>query len=136
MRDYTEAIVGDLLEGDVSTTSRKLRSFIKIIALTKAVLKGTPEGEEFNKTIEDAKALTEKKRYYTSNYGFSNYIDYVNCKTDKLISGENYEKHNLKNIVEWWRNKATNRYETLKTEGRLKMELEVWNTNRNIQIIR
>ena len=136
MRDYTQNIVGDLLEGDVSTTSRKLRSFIKIIALTKAALKGTPEGEEFNKTITDAKALTEQKRYYTSNYGFSNYIDYINCKTDTLVPGENYEKHNLKNIIEWWRNKATNRYETLKSEGRLRTELEVWNANKDIQIIR
>ena len=136
MRDYVENIVGDILEGDESTTSRKLRSFIKIVAMAKSALKNTPEGEEFNRIIDGAKALTEKKRYYTSNYGFSNYIDYVNCKTDKLIPGENYEKHNLANMVEWWRNKASNRYDTLKAEGRLKMDLEVWNTNRNIQIIR
>jgi hypothetical protein len=136
MKTYVENIVGDILEGDESTTSRKLRSFIKIVAMAKAALKGTPEGDDFDKTIEGAKALTEKKRYYTSNYGFSNYIDFVNCKTDTLIPGENYEKHNLKNIVEWWRNKASNRYDTLKAEGRLKMELEVWNTNKNIQIIR
>ena len=136
MRDYVEDIVGDLLEGDSSTTSRKLRSFTKIIALTKSALKGTPEGDEFNRVITDAKALTEQKRYYTSNYGFANYIDYINCKTDKLIPGENYEKHNLANIIEWWRKKAANRYDTLKSEGRLRTELEVWNNNRNIQIIR
>jgi hypothetical protein len=107
-----------------------------MIALTKAALKGTPEGEAFSLTIENAKKLTEKKRYYTSDFGYSNYIDYMNCKTDTLIPGPNYEKHNLENIVEWWRSKAINRYETLKTEGRLRTELEVWTSGKHIQIIR
>ena len=85
LKDYVESKVGDLLAGDTSSTSRKLRTFTKMIALTKAALKGTPEGEAFSLTIENAKKLTEKKRYYTSNYGYNNYIDYLNCKTDKLI---------------------------------------------------
>jgi hypothetical protein len=42
----------------------------------------------------------------------------------------------LVNIIEWWRNKAINRYETLKTEGRLRTELEVWTSGKDIQIIR
>ena len=136
LKDYVEGKVGDLLGGDESTTSRKLRTFTKIIALTKAALKGTAEGEAFNTTIENAKKLTEKKRYYTSDYGYSNTVDYMNCKTDKLLPGENYAKHELSNIVEWWRNKAINRYETLKTEGRLRTELEIWTSGKDIQIIR
>jgi len=137
LKEYVESKVGgDILGEDESTTSRKLRTFTKIIAMTKAALKGTPEGQLFEKTIEDAKNLTEKKRYYTSDYGFSNMVDYVNGKTDTLIPGENYEKHELKNLVEWWRNKAINRYETLKSEGRLRTELEVWTSGKDIQIIR
>ena len=137
LKEYVESKVGgDILGIDESTTSRKLRTFTKIIAMTKAALKGTPEGQLFEKTIDDAKSLTEKKRYYTSDYGFSNMVDYVNGKTDTLIPGENYEKHELKNLVEWWRNKATNRYETLKFEGRLRTELEVWTSGKDIQIIR
>ena len=136
LKDYVEDKVGDLLGGDESTTSRKLRTFTKIIALTKAALKGTAEGEAFNTTIENAKKLTEKKRYYTSDYGYSNTVDYMNCKTNTLIPGPNYEKHNLANIVEWWRNKAINRYETLKTENRLRTELEIWTSGKDIQIIR
>jgi len=53
-----------------------------------------------------------------------------------LIPGENYEKHNLVNLIEWWRNKACNRYETLYNENRLKTELEVWTSGKEIQIIR
>jgi hypothetical protein len=63
-------------------------------------------------------------------------VDYINCKTDILIPGENYEKHNLVNLVEWWRKKAINRFETLQTEGRLRNELEVWTSGKDIQIIR
>ena len=136
LKDYVESFTGDLLAGDTSTTSRKLRTFTKIIALTKAALKGSSEGEAFQLTIENAKALTEKKRYYTSDYGFANMVDFMNCKTDKLLPGENYHKHELSNIVAWWKSKAINRYDTLKSEGRLRTELEVWTSGKDIQIIR
>ena len=136
LKDYVENITGDLLGGDTSTTSRKLRTFTKIIALTKAALKGTTDGDAFNITIENAKKLTEKKRYYISDYGFKNTVDYMNCKTDVLLPGENYDKHELSNVIDWWRSKAINRYETLKTEGRLRTELEIWTSGKDIQIIR
>lgn len=136
LKDYVESKVGDLLAGDVSTTSRKLRTFTKIIALTKMALKDKPEYDDFMSTIEHAKSLTERKRYYVSDYGFSNVVDYMSCKTDELIPGDNYDKYNLQNIVEWWRNKATNRYETLQKDGRLRTELEIWTSGKDIQIIR
>jgi Domain of unknown function (DUF4338) len=136
LKNYVESKVGNLLGEDTSNTSVKLRTFTKMIALTKAALKGTTEGEAFLLTIENAKKLTEKKRYYTSDYGFKNTVDYMNCKTDTLIPGENYHKHELSNIIEWWRNKAINRYETLRTEGRLRTELEIWTSGKDIQIIR
>jgi hypothetical protein len=136
LKDYVENITGDLLGGDTSTTSRKMRTFTKIIALTKAALKGSPEGQAFSLTIENAKKLTEKKRYYISDYGFKNTVDYMNCKTDKLLPGENYAKYELSNVIEWWRTKAINRYETLKAEGRLRTELEIWTSGKDIQIIR
>jgi hypothetical protein len=104
--------------------------------MTKTALKGTDEGLAFSLTIENAKRLTEKKRYYVSDYGFSNIVDVLGCKTDQLVKGENYDKHELVNIVEWWRNKAINRYETLKSEGRLRTELEIWTSGKDIQIIR
>jgi len=109
---------------------------MRIIALTKSALKGTSDGDLFHKTIEKAKNLTEQKRYYISDYGFKNTVEYINCKTDKLVAGENYEKHHLNNLIEWWRNKAINRYDTLKSEDRLRNELEVWTSGKDIQIIR
>jgi hypothetical protein len=134
LRDYVQARTGPLVEDDAS--SKKLKISMKIISLTKAALKGTPEGGTFQTTIEKAKGLTEQKRYYISDYGFKNMVDYVNCKTDVLIPGENYEKHKLANLIEWWRNKAINRYVTLHNEGRLRDELEVWTSGKHIDIIR
>jgi hypothetical protein len=134
LRDYVQAITGPLVEDDAS--SKKLKISMKIISLTKAALKGTKEGEDFNSTIEKAKNLTEQKRYYISDYGFKNMVDYVNCKTDVLIPGENYEKHHLKHLIEWWRKKACQRYDTLYNDGRLKTELEIWTSGKEIQIIR
>ena len=132
---YVKDKVGDIVEADAS--SKKLKITMKIIALTKSALKNDKDALViFNNTIQKAKDLTEQKRYYISDYGFKNTVDFVNCKTDKLLPGENYEKHHMKNIVEWWKNKATNRFETLKAEGRLKTELEVWTSGKDIQIIR
>ena len=134
LRDFVESKVGKIVEDDIS--SRKLKISMKIISLTKAALKGKPELAKFMETIDNAKKLTEQKRYYTSNYGFKNSIEYINCATDTLIKDESYDKYNLENVVAWWKNKATNRYETLKSEGRLRSELEVWTNNTNIDIIR
>lgn len=131
---FVEDIIGDIVDEDAS--SKKLKTTMKIVSLVKATLKGTPEGDTFSATIEKAKGLTEQKRYYHSDYGFSNMKDYLNCKTDVLIPGENYEKHHLVNLIEWWRKKAINRYETLKSENRLRTELEVWTSGKDIQIIR
>jgi hypothetical protein len=134
LRDFVQSKVGDLVDKDVS--SKKLKISMKIIALTKAALKGTPEGVVFQTTIDNAKNLTEQKRYYISDYGYKNMVDFVNGTCDTLVKGDNYEKHNLENIVQWWKNKATNRYETLKSEGRLRNELEVWTSGKHIDIIR
>ena len=91
---------------------------------------------KFKSTIANAKKLTEQKRYYVSNYGIRNYIDIVNGKTDEIIKEDNYDKYEVENLIKWWKKKATNRYNNLKTDNRLRTELEVWTNSTNIDIIR
>ena len=134
LRDFVQSKVGELVDKDAS--SKKLKISMKIISLTRAALKGTPEGEAFQSTIDKAKGLTEQKRYYISDYGFKNMIDYVNGKDDVLQKGDNYEKHNLANLIEWWRVKAINRFTTLQNENRLRTEQEIWTSGKVIDIIR
>jgi hypothetical protein len=58
-------------------------------------------------------------------------------RTDKLIPDkENYDKHYLESIIEWWKKKAQSRYDNLKTEGRLRSEIEVWTGDKELDIIR
>ena len=135
LRKFVESKIGGKIVEDAAS-SKKLKISMKIISMTKIALKGSPELARFNEVISNAKKLTEQKRYYISNYGFKNFLDVVNGKTDVLIKDENYDKFELENLVAWWKNKATNRYETLKTEGRLRTELEVWTSGKDIDIIR
>jgi hypothetical protein len=136
LKNYVEGIVGQFVPADAS--SRKLKISTTIIAMTKASLKNhKSDYDSFMNTIEKAKGLTEQKRYYYSNYGFSNFKDVVLGKTDKLIKDkENYDKFHLVNLVEWWRKKACSRYATLQAENRLRTEMEVWTGDKPIDIIR
>ena len=135
LKNYVESIVGEIVPADAS--SRKLKISNKIISLTKVALKGTPEGVKFAQTVTNALSLTEKKRYYASNYGFSNFADVVMGKTDKLIPDkENYEKFHLENIINWWKKKASTRFDNLKEEGRIRTEIEVWTGDKELDIIR
>jgi hypothetical protein len=134
--EYAENATGARGVGIASTsTSKKLKRTNKIISLIKNALEGE-ELKTFNRVMKEAKALTERKRYYVSNYGIENYIDIVNGKTDEIIKGSNYDRFELDSIIDWWKKKAAARFETLQKENRLRKELEIWTPNSNIDIIR
>ena len=135
LKDYMEEILGEPLAPE-GASSRKLKISNAMVSHIKMALKGTSEGKKFQDTIDNAKNLNEQKRYFISDYGYKNMVDFVNGNADNLIPGENYDKHNLTNIIEWWRKKAVNRFETLKTEERLRNEQEVWTSGKAIDIIR
>ena len=135
LKEYMEDIIGGPLAPE-GASSRKLKISNAMVSIIKTTLRGTPEGTKFAQTIENAKNLNEQKRYFISDYGFKNMVDFVNGKDTELVPGENYEKHNLTNLVEWWRKKAINRYESLKNEGRIRTEQEVWTGEKEIDIIR
>jgi hypothetical protein len=103
------------------------------------LLKRSLEGDDltkFKKTIEGALALTERKRFYVSNYGVENYIDIVNGKTDKIVKASNFDRYNVEGLMAWWKKLATKRFNNLKSDGRLRNELEVWTKDSQIDIIR
>ena len=124
---------------DPNASSRKLKTQIKIISIIKASLKGVDD-DAYNKFVQtylDAKGLTEQKRAYMSDYGYENVKEYLNMETDELLKKDNFDRYSFDGVVDWWRKKASNRFETLKSDGRLKTIAETWNTNPDdIQIIR
>jgi hypothetical protein len=81
LKDYIEGIIEEPLAPE-GASSRKLKISNAMVSIIKTTLKGTPEGEKFAKTIENAKNLNEQKRYFISDYGFKNMIEFVNGDTE------------------------------------------------------
>ena len=123
---------------DNKASSKKLKRQTKMIAIIRNSLKDNNEEKlkEFNAIIEMAFGLTEKKRFYISDYGYGNVREVLRGDQDKLIRGPNWDKFDLDNIYAWWKRKASKRYEKLKQEGRFRDKVELWTEDDNIQIIR
>ncbi len=94
-------------------SSKKLKIQQKMISIIRKSLKDKNKLDEFNSVIQKAKNLTEKKRYYISKFG-----------------------HESEEVISWWKRKASNRYEKLKNEDRLRTKLEIWEPGSYLEIIR
>ena len=92
--------------------------------------------QEFNSIINMAFSLTQKKRFYMSDYGYSNVREVLIGEQNNLVKGQNWDKFYLENIISWWKRKAGKRYEKLKKEGRFRDKVELWTEDQDIQIIR
>ena len=137
LKDWFENKNGEpLIDPDAS--SRKLKTQTKMISIIKASLRGIDDNayDKFVQTYADAKGLTEQKRAYMSDYGFDNVKEYLNMETNELRKKDNYDRYSFDSVVDWWRKKASNRFENLSKDGRLRTELETWNMNDDIDIIR
>ena len=130
--NYVEDKIGVFIKPDAS--SRKLKIINAIIGMIKKTLDGD-DLDKFKTTITNAKKLTERKRYYVSNYGIENYIDIVNGKTNEIVKAPNFDRYYSAELIEWWRKNATKRYNKLKEQDRLRNDLEVWTPDSNIDII-
>ena len=107
-----------------------------MISLIKNSLDNQSKLDKFNSVIDMAFGLTQKKRFYMSDYGYSNVREVIRGEQDKLIKGQNWDKFDLDNIISWWKRKAGKRYDKLKKEGRFRTEVELWTEDQYIQIIR
>ena len=121
-------------------SSRKLKYQTKMVGILKQNLKEyNPEAYQiFCDKMEEASGVTTQKRFYMSEYGYSNVKDVLLGRTDTLTKAENYDRFELDNVIKWWRKLAIKRYNNITQDGRLRKELEVWNqdTMNKIDIIR
>ena len=125
---FTEKNGGEeLLRQGIS--SRKLKMQTKMVSIIKASLKehDTKAYNMFVSAMENATGVTTQKRFYMSEYGYSNTKDVLLGKTNTLTKAENYDRFELDNITKWWKKLATKRYNNVVADGRIKKELEVWN---------
>jgi hypothetical protein len=122
----------------LTASSRKRKMQTKWVAEVKKAMKDFPdEKQDFMNTITYAKNLTERKRTFSCNYGFLNSKEVLLGEQDTLIPNpDNYHKYELNNLIEYWRKKATKRWEKLKEEGRLRTTVETWDGSSDIDMIR
>jgi len=121
---------------DKKASSKKMKRQTKMISIIKNSLQDQEKLSTFNEVIDAAFALTQKKRFYISDYGYSNVREVILGEQEELIRGPNWDKFYLENIIAWWKKKATKRYEKLKEEGRFRTKVELWTDDDDIQIIR
>lgn len=118
------------------TTSRKMRCQNKMKSIIRNSLKShglVDQLKKFDDSIKHGASLTEKKRYYASNLGYSNVGDVVLNNAEPLKNEINYDKFYLENIVKWWKNKSSKRYTSLVESGELRTELELWDNPSSIK---
>lgn len=121
---------------DNKASSKKMKRQTKMISIIRNSLQDSKKLEEFNGVINTAFNLTQKKRFYISDYGYENVREVLLGEQEELIRGQNWDKFYLENIISWWKKKATKRYDKLKSEGRLRNKVELWTDDDDIQIIR
>ena len=124
---------------DNKASSKKMKRQSKMISIIKNSMKEydmKTELKHFTDIIDMALNLTQKKRFYISDYGYSNVREVLLGEQDKLVRGQNWDKFYLNNIISWWKKKASKRYDKLKREDRFRNKVELWTQDDDIQIIR
>jgi len=94
-------------------SSKKLKIQTKMISIIRSSLEDDEKLKEFNDCITHAKTLTEKKRYYISKFGYE-----------------------PEEVIEWWKVKATRRYDKLVQSNTLRTQIELWEPGVDLEIIR
>ena len=87
---------------DKKASSKKMKRQTKMISITRKSLKEhgfTDELENFNSVIDTALSLTQKKRTYFCEYGYSNVREVILGEQKELLRGQNWDKHELDNIL-------------------------------------
>lgn len=118
---------------DPGPSGPKMREFNKAISILKNHLKhyNMEEYQEFFDFTKTHMKAKTKKRYYYSNFGFDNVIEHVNTGGEvPLVEGQNFHKHSLSYMIEWWKGKAQKRYEKLVEENKLRHEMEIYTLER------
>ena len=121
-------------------SSRKLKMQTKMVNIIKSSLAKHDKTayDLFTNKMQIATEVTTQKRFYMSEYGYSNVRNVLMGKENTLLKADNYDRFELENIIGWWKKNATKRYNNIVADGRLRKELEVWNsgTMNDIDIIR
>lgn len=128
---------------DPKPSGPKMREFNKAISILKNHLRHYNDDmyKDFHQFTNNSMKAKTKKRYYYSDFGFDNVKEHVNSNGEILLKeGENFNKHTLDYMFNWWKNKAQHRYDKLKKEDRLRTSLEFYTEesidNKEVDMVR
>ena len=123
---------------DPTVSGRKMKTQMRMIAIIKDSLKqyDVKEYEKFCQFHKDTTKLNEQKRFFISTYGYENVPQMIRGEETVLRKAPNYDRFTQQGILDWWRPKASRRYEQLKSDGRLRRKLELWSESFDIDILR
>jgi hypothetical protein len=110
----------------VVSTSPKLREWNIVLNIIQEHLNSIdPKLKKEFKTFLNTKSKTnQQKRYYMSNFGFTNVKDYV--LNGQELERPNPSKYDLESLINYWKNKSFKRWSKLTNEGRIKTDIEVY----------
>lgn len=114
---------------DPKGSGPKMREFTKCVSLLKTHLReyDMDRYKKFHDFTKSHMKAKTKKRFYYSDFGFDNVKEHINSDGEiPLREGQNFHKHNLDYMIEWWKGKSQKRYEKLKSEGRIRTDLEIY----------
>ena len=140
LRQYIEPVYGlPEFKGKVCDTSKstpKQREFNKLISILGNNLKELDVDRY--KVFQDLKkhhmtSMTQK-RYYYSNLGNDNFKEHITGgvpleQMDRTV-------YDFENLFQWWSNKAVKRYDSLKSKGTFRTELEHYGKGTEKEMIR
>lgn len=128
---------------DPKPSGPKMREFNKAISILKIHLKHYDEEsyKNFHQFTKDSMKAKTKKRYYYSDFGFENVKEHVNSNGEiPLREGQNFHKHNMENMIGWWKSRSQKRFNKLTSEGRVRTKLEVYTQesidNKEVDMVR
>ena len=121
----------------VAHGSEKMKQQSRMVHIMRKSLGDDPIWQKLKEALDGALDMQEQKRSYISTYGYTGVPDFLTLKTDTISKAENFDRFYIENVLDWWRNKASKRYDSLVADGRLRTQIETWTHNPDdIDIIR
>ena len=75
-----------------------------------------------------------QKRYYYSNMGYGNLLEHITGGVP--LEHSNSSSYDFKNLFQWWSKKAVKRYDSLKSKGTFRSDLEHYGMKTEKEMIR
>jgi hypothetical protein len=105
-------------------SSPKTRELNKLLQILKIEVKNFDVDlyKVLDNTIKTKSITKQQKRYYLSTFGVDNIQNVI--MNNQIV--DDVEKHNLENLINWWKTKSQKRWDNLNNKNQMKNNLELY----------